>query len=126
MRDGLIVDLSALAEQVVNRATDHLLVAGYGCGREDHRIAVLNAHKAMILVCDTGQCRGWLPLATRAYNHDLLRVKLVDIFDANERPFRNVQVAQLHRHLYVIEHAAPSECNKPVVAYSSIDNLLHP
>src|SRR5258708_20351064 len=62
--DSLVVDVSPLAEKVVDCAIDHFLVAWNRGGRENDRIMRLYAHKTMILVSDTRESRGWLSLAT--------------------------------------------------------------
>src|SRR5215470_6347615 len=61
--DSLVVHVGSLAEKVVDRATDHFLIARHRSGREDNRILRLDTHQAMILVSDACKSRGWLSLA---------------------------------------------------------------
>src|SRR5579863_1876120 len=123
--DRLVKHLRALAEQVIDGAIHHLFVAWNRGSGENNCIVWLDAHLAMVLVGDTCEGRGWLPLTARANDHYALRRKLVDILGANEHPFRKVQVAKLNRHLYVIHHTAAYKSYYSFVTRGGIHYLLH-
>src|SRR4051812_44156418 len=104
--DGLIEDLRALPEEIVDRTIDHAVVAGHRCGGEDHSITGLNAYLTMILVRNSGQCRRWLSLTTCTENHHLLWVELFGVLNADQHARRYTQVAQFDRHLHIVEHTS--------------------
>src|SRR5581483_1615856 len=125
VRNGLVIDLCSLSEEVIDGAIDHFLVAWHGSRRKNDRISWLNAYQAVILVSDTRQGRGGFTLATRTDNDHLRSRKLVDILRSNEYIFRNVQVAKFNGHLHVIDHAPSHQRDMSIIAHGGIDHLLH-
>src|SRR5450755_1443276 len=125
IRDALIEHLRALAEEAIDRAMHHLLVARYRRCREDHRVARLDTDLAMVLVRDTRQGRSWLALAAGTDDHHLLGLELIDILDADKHAFGNIQVAKLNRHLHIVNHTATDQRDKAIIASGGIDHLLH-
>ena len=68
-----VVDhVGAQLEQVVDVAAHHLLVAGDRRGRDDHGIAVLDGHVALVAVGHARQRGGRLALAARRDDADVL------------------------------------------------------
>src|SRR5579875_1001580 len=126
MRVARIEDFRPLAEKIVDGAADHFLIARYGRGRKNDRIARLNAHKPVILVGDAREGRGRLTLAARADNHHLFRLELVDIFSPDNHALGNAQVAKLDSHLYVIDHATAYQRYMALIASRVIHDLLYP
>src|SRR6266480_3275408 len=62
--DSLIIYLGSLAEQVIDSAVDHFLVARHRRSRKNNCIIFLDTYKSMILVSYASESRGWFSLTT--------------------------------------------------------------
>src|SRR5205809_6276596 len=123
--DSLIIYLGSLAEQVIDSAVDHFLVARHRCSRKNNCIIFLDTYKSMILVSYASESRGWFSLTTSTDDDHTLRWKFVNVFRTDEHSFRNVQVPKIDRHLHIIDRTAPYQCNHTLIATGGINNLLH-
>src|SRR6266487_553087 len=125
IREALVEHLGTLAEEIIDRAMHHLLVARYRRCREDHCIARLYANLAMILIRDTRQGRSWFALTPGTDDHYLFRLKLIDILDADKHALGDIQVAKLNRHLHIVNHAATDQSDETIITGRGVDHLLH-
>src|SRR2546430_14337247 len=123
--DRLVVDLRSLAEEIIDRAIHHALIAWYWSRRKNHCITRLDANQAMILVCNASQRRRGLTLATRTYNHHLVRAKLFDVLASYQHALRHMQITQLQSHLHIINYAAANQGHVTIIAFGGINYLLH-
>src|SRR6266550_4822883 len=123
--DSLIIYLGSLAEQVIDSAVDHFLVARHRRSRKNNCIIFLDTYKSMILVSYASESRGWFSLTTSADDDHTLRWKFVNVFRTDEHTLRYVQVSKINRHLHIVDHTAPYKGDHALVATSSINDLLH-
>src|SRR6266550_5862344 len=79
----------------------------------------------MILVGDACEGRGWLSLTASTDNYYLLWLKLICILRSDKHALGNVEVTQFDGHLHIILHASANQCNKALIALSSVNNLLN-
>src|SRR6266566_1385327 len=123
--DCLVVDLSSLAEKVVNGAVDHFFIAWDRGSRENNGVTGLNAYKTVILVGDAREGGSWLALAASTDDDHPFGWEFVDVLGSDESSLGNTHVAQFDSHLDVVDHAAPNESDLPLITHGGINDLLH-
>src|SRR5262249_13122267 len=112
-------------DEVIDIARDGALIADDRRRAKHDGIARLNLHQPMIAVGDTGQRRGWLALASSADNRQLVSWHMANVLRTNQHASGNAQIAQLYRHLHIVDHRATHQRHFASMLLRRIDDLLY-
>ena len=121
---GLVVHVGPDLGQAVDDAGDGLLVAGDRGGRDDHRIAGLDGHRAVLAVGHPGQRRERLALAAGAQYHDLLGREVVHVVGVDDVVAVDVEVPQVLGDLGVLHHGAAGDHHLAAAGHGGVVDLL--
>ena len=105
--DGVVVDVRAGLEEVVDGARHVLLVAGDGAGADDDRVSGLDLHEAMIAVGHARQAGHRLALGAGRGDDDLACRLTADLILAQHSAGLVGQVAQVRGDADVLLHGPP-------------------
>ncbi len=124
-RCNFFVDhVCAPLDEAIDRAVDHLLVAGDGVSRDDHRIAAHNFELPVPAGSHPRQGRRRFTLSAGGDDHRLLWRQTVHLLQANEHVRGYFQVSQLASHPHVLNHRPPGDGHPSFVAHGAVDHLL--
>ena len=119
-----VEDVRAQTKEAVNGASDDGFVAGDGICRDDHGVALFDAHLLMRAVRHSNQGGRRLALRTRRHNDRLLRRMGVQLISRQKYPIRDVEIAKFRRQAHVVHHA-PADDRKPAPVYGRrVSHLL--
>ena len=121
-----VIDLGAPPVEVVDQVGDGLLVPGNEPGREDHSVPPLQLDLLVVVHGDAGQRAHRLPLGAGGDHADLLLGKMGELFQVDEDPVGDPQVAKLPGDLDVSHHGAAVEQDLAAAGGSGIHHLLDP
>ena len=124
--DLLVQHLRPGLRQPVDRVVDAQLVAGNRLGRDDDRVAPLDAHVLVVAVSDPRERRHGLALAASAEHEHPVRRQLHRLPGRHERVLRQVDVPQVARDVHVLAERAPDERDLAAVRDPDFGGLLHP
>ena len=121
----LVDDLCAQQQQTIDDLGHALFVAGDGVGGDDDEVAGAHTHLTVAAGGHAAQCAQGFALAAGGDQHHLLRRVLVQLVHADQRPLRDVHIAQLLGHGGVVDHAAAAEGHLAAILHGQINDLLH-
>ena len=122
--DGVVVDVGAGLEEVVDRPRHVLLVAGDRAGADDDGIAWLDLDEAMVAVGHSGQAGHRLALGAGRGDHDLVGGRGADLILAHDLARSVRQVAEIGGDAEVLLHRAPDDGHLAVERRGGVDDLL--
>ena len=122
---ALVDDLRTQQQQTVHDLGHALFVAGDGVGGDDDEVAGAHTHLTVAAGGHAAQCAQGFALAAGGDQHHLLRRVLVQLVHTDQRPLRDVHIAQLLCHGGIVDHAAAAEGHLAAILHSQINDLLH-
>ena len=101
--DGVVDHVCTRLEEVVNRATNRLLVPRDWRRRDDHGVAVLNLYVAVLAVRHLRKARHWLTLRASRSNHERLLAPSPDLLFGDQRRWEG-EIAEVACNFNVLLH----------------------
>ena len=71
--DGIVQNLSALFEKIIDCPCHHAFIPRYRCGGDCHGIAGDDMYLTVVAVGDAYQCGSWFSLSTGGNKYDAIR-----------------------------------------------------
>ena len=122
----LVVEhVDALAEEVVDRLVEELLVAGNRRGAQHHRVALAQADLPVVVDAHAHHGAGRFTLAARGDDDDFVRRQVFHLVRGQQLVLGDVQVAELDGDAHVVDHGAADDADPAVVLARHVDDLLH-
>ena len=120
----VINNIRALAVKLIDDAADGLFVAGNGGGGDDDAVARLDLHLTVAGERHAVQRGHVFALRAGGNDDDLILRQRLDGVDVNQRAVGDLQIAQLHRDLQDVFHAAARDGDLAAVLVRGGDDAL--
>ncbi len=122
--DGVVEDVGADLEEVVDGPCDHLLVARDGAGADDDRVARHDLDEAMVAVGHPREARHRLALGAGGGDDQLAVGDVLDAVLGDELARVVLEVAQVGRDAHVLLHRAADDRHLAVERRRGVEDLL--
>ena len=119
-----IVDVRASLKQAVDDAIGRLLVTRDGMRGDQHRVALLDLKRAVVVGCQPVQDRHWLALGSSCHDDHLVGRQAIDVLQAHQHILRDIEIAQLAGNLGVLDHTPAGNGDLAPVLPCDVHHLL--